>query len=834
MGEVRTFEEIGAADVDAVGGKALNLALLARAGFPVPPGLCITTAVHRRLVGRSLRDDPELVEHICDAYRRLGRGAVAVRSSAADEDGRLASFAGQQDTILGVSGERAVLDAIDRCRASIASGRAIAYRKRQGLGGEGGAAMGVVVQQLVPAEVSGVAFTVDPLDLEGRRMLVEASWGFGEGVVSGRVTPHRFRIDRETGAIMERQVVGENLRWTVAADEQMSPEMHEKPCLNDAQLAALAAMCRSVESFYGAPRDIEWAWAEGQLWLLQARPITTISAVEREQVRREQIAELTRKAEPGGTVWSRYNLAEILSDPTPMTWAIVQRLVSGRGGMGAMYRDFGFTPDASLDHEGTYDLICGRTFCNLSRELRMQYGAIPFEHDFAALKRDPCRAAYPEPRLNPARGGWRFWLGLPWIMFLLARSARRLRREATAFPRRFREEVIPRFLSTLEAETSIDLTRVSKADLLQHLDRVIGLTLNDFARESLKPTVLAGAALAELEAILARAMEPERAHSAAAELIVGARPDPDADLAAAVFTLRDVHLTREEFLRSFGHRCKQEMELMQPRWNEEPEAVDALLSRSVGTLSANARTGADGKGAAWQRIAAEARLTARQRRLAEQKIESARSAIGLRETAKHYLMKGYAQIRRLLLELDHRYGLDGGIFFLTPDELPRLLAGEDFSTTIASRRRRRTANLSLDVPQVLFSDDLEAIGRPVAVAADQSTLQGTPLSAGCAEGLALVLEEPAAPPQDMTEPFVLVCPSTDPAWVPLFARACGLLMETGGILSHGAIVAREFGVPAIAGLPGIYRRLSTGQRLRVDGTTGRVTLLDAAASEHAS
>ncbi len=199
--------------------------------------------------------------------------------------------------------------------------------------------------------------------------------------------------------------------------------------------------------------------------------------------------------------------------------------------------------------------------------------------------------------------------------------------------------------------------------------------------------------------------------------------------------------------------------------------------------------------------------------------------LSLRETAKHYFMRGYALIRRALVELDRRHHLQGGIFYLTPSELPALTAGQDVTKVIAERRRRRTIALSLELPPVIFSDDLEAIGRPQVIeGADQ--LQGVPLSAGVAEGPALVLEEPHTDNLP-AEPYILVCPSTDPAWVPLFVQARGLVMEIGGVLSHGAIVAREYGLPAVAGLPGVQRRLRTGQRLRVDGGSGTVTVLDA-------
>jgi pyruvate,water dikinase len=263
------------------------------------------------------------------------------------------------------------------------------------------------------------------------------------------------------------------------------------------------------------------------------------------------------------------------------------------------------------------------------------------------------------------------------------------------------------------------------------------------------------------------------------------------------------------------------MELAQPRWAEDPGALDHLL-----TGAAPDRPAPASPEDTWEAVAAEARLSALERTALRPQFDALREYLGLRESAKHHLLRGYALIRRALVELDRRHterSLQGGIFFLTPEDLPRLIAGEDLTALIAARRRRRAVALSLEAPPVLFSDDLEALGRPLP-AEGADVLRGVPLSAGVAEAPALVLDEP--PAGDLPGgPYVLVCPSTDPAWVPLFVQARGLVMETGGVLSHGAIVAREFGLPAVAGLPGVQRRLRTGQRLRVDGATGTVAVL---------
>src|SRR5262249_54703059 len=205
MTAIRSFTEITEDDARTVGGRGLSLGLMARAGRPVPPGFCVGSRACPRVKNGLLQANPNLSEEIVQAYQALGGGLVAVRSSATAEDGAVTSFAGQQETMLGVQGEAALLQAVHRCWASLDSERAVAYRRKQGIDDQG-LAMAVVVQRLVPAEVSGVLFTRDPLDPEDRGMLVEAAWGLGESVVSGRVSPDRFHLDRETGAVLDRTI----------------------------------------------------------------------------------------------------------------------------------------------------------------------------------------------------------------------------------------------------------------------------------------------------------------------------------------------------------------------------------------------------------------------------------------------------------------------------------------------------------------------------------------------------------------------------------------------------------------------------------------------------
>jgi pyruvate,water dikinase len=821
MNDLRTFEEVQPGDVAGVGGKGLSLARLAAAGLPVPPGFCITTAAYRRLRGQPLQSDPQLVEQIDAAYRRLGAGAVAVRSSATAEDGAAVSFAGQQETILGVTGEPAVRDAIGKCWESLHGERALAYRRRQGIGEES-LAMAVVVQELVAAEIAGVLFTRDPMDPDGKRMLVEASWGLGEAVVSGKVMPDRYHIDRATGKVLDRHITHKAVEITPAGEREVEVERRDRPCLDDARLSELAELARRVEELYGGPQDVEWAWADGKFWLLQARPITTAGVGEREQVRREEIAAGAALAEPHGTVWARINLSESLPEPTPMTWAIVRRFMSGKGGFGLMYRDMGFRPPAALDEIGVFDLIAGRTYCNLSREPRMYSGWLPFVHSFDALKAAPHRALDPQPVRDTSRVSPLSWLllpvRLPGLIFGSIAHAVRLAGLAQTFATRFRSEILPPFRDEVNRAAAEDLSKLDDAALAARLEMWVQRTLYEFARESLKPTALAAMARVNVQRWLVRKLGAEQARDAVNELTLGVHPDAEADLPAALRDLAEGRLERGVFLERFGHRGPNEMELASPRWSEDPGTLDRL-PRGPSHAAVQETSPAQH----WEKIATQAKLSSLERSTLDPQVLAMQNYEGLRETAKHHLLRGYFEIRRTLLEFDRRYALHGGVFYLRPEELPRLAAKEDLSGFITERRRRRAVCLSLEAPPVLFSDDLEAIGRPLTVEAAES-FQGVPLSPGTAEGPALVLEQPQLDGLP-AEGYILVCPSTDPAWVPLFVQARALVMESGGVLSHGAIVAREFGLPAVAGVPGVQHRLRTGQRLRVDGGRGSVAVL---------
>jgi pyruvate,water dikinase len=837
---IKRFSEIDEDDLPCVGGKGLNLGKLTRAGFSVPQGFCVTTDAYRFSVERLSEQNassvkgvvlaPELIETVLKAREELHTNTVAVRSSATAEDLEEASFAGQQDTFLNVTSDE-LLDALKACWASLWSERAIAYRRTQGIPDEG-LAMAVVVQEMCAADVSGVLFTVSPFD--ENVSIVESNWGLGESVVSGEITPDNFQISRETGEILERTVAIKQEMITASGVSEVLSQQQNISSLTDEQLKQLGQLGIQVETFYGKPMDIEWALADGQFVLLQARPITTHTQAhisidpkneEIEKLRESEIQILRTIADAHGTIWSHHNLAEVLSAPLPMTWAIIRNFMSGSGGLGKSYQGLGFYPSKSVENIGILDLICGRIYVNLNREAELFFDGFPFAHDFAELKQNPQKAMYAQATPNIKHSTPSFWFKLPIHIIRMTKAELRLRNCRADFDRALTEQEFPKFREMVETEQNLSYSELSDAELVEKFKEWCQKTLDDFAPKALTATLLAAFSLQRLEAALQKCFSEAEAKGLASRLISGLSGNLTVETNEKLWEVAKGQISLADFLKDHGHRAVNEFELAQPRWREDT----AYLEQIIVSFSQQ-DSGSDGQTRqVEQRDAAEKELAevienkTGLRKQIESELDFTRRYIPFRETAKFYLMLGYEQIRRALVELDSRYKLDGGIFYLVPNELDQLINGEEFGDVIAERKAQRELLLQIEMPDVIFSDSLDCIGASLSIdAAD--TYIGVGVSAGVAKGYARVLLNPSDI-QPSERDFILVCPSTDPAWTPLFLHAAGLVMERGGLLSHGAVVAREYGVPAVANIPNATQKIADGQMLQVDGNQGTVSII---------
>lgn len=839
---IKHFTEIDDADLHLVGRKGFSLAKLTAAGFPVPPGFCITTDAYRTTLENVNRHDREAVQavnfpepllsNILTAYTQLGAGKVAVRSSATAEDLPEASFAGQQDTFLNVSGTANILEQIKACWVSLWSERAIAYRRENNVE-DGRLEMAVVIQKMIDAEVSGVMFTRSPTARE--ELVIESNWGLGESVVSGEITPDYFTISRKNGDLIHETVATKRKMATHQGIQTVPIGQREIPSLRRGQVAELSQVGMEVEAFYGAPQDIEWTHANAQFYLLQARPITTLTdAAEIEKLRRQEIETLEKKADEGGTVWSRYNLAEVLPTPLPMTWEIMQEFMSGRGGFGITCRELGFLPSRRFDEEGVLDLICGRLYFNLSREVEFNFHGFLFEHDFQQLRRDPHKAVYPQPIPNIKRSNALFWLKFPYYIAKAITAERKHTTIRKDLDRILSQKVFPTFEEYVQTQRQISFEELSDQQVVDKFHEWVEKTLNEFAKDALKATVFANFAYQQLESTLKKCFDQEEAQHLARSLITGTEGNLTVDANLQMWEIAQGELTMEDFLEKHGHRAVDEFELAQPRWREDPSYVEQIVASFRINPEANPKKHLQ------DQAANQAKAKSRLAKLLTSKPAASRKKINtalnltqrympFREAAKFYLVLGYELIRKALIELDRRYQLDGGIFYLAPNELEQLIQGDNLQSVIAKRKTNRSRLLKIELPDVIYSDILNRIGAPQAVEA-KDQIQGLGVSVGTATGEAYVLRD-VTDAQIAGKNYILVCPSTDPGWTPLFLHAAALVIEYGGMLSHGAIVAREYGIPAVVNVPIATQRIQSGQRLRVDGTQGIVSILDDESSQ---
>jgi rifampicin phosphotransferase len=826
-----------------------------------------------------------------DTGRALGRGAdrllVSVRSGAA------VSMPGMMDTVLNVGSNEQPWEELVQCINAVfrswMSERAVAYRARHRITGLPGTA--VNVQAMFPSAVSGVLFTRNPNDPDDGQMVVEAAHGLGEVVVSGEVTPDRFlvarddlsrvqalrsdahalprpgrtdvspvpnnpnrsdsaaaqEVDRAPSTDPGRGILPDRRdgcptgpRETSIAPEQSTvergiptrSEAPAPPTLDAAQLKELCSLALRLEQHFGRPQDIEWGWAQGRFALLQCRPIRGLElAREAAALRQAEIARLKTLAGGQRRVWVAHNLGETLPHPTPLTWDIVSQFMSGAGGFGRMYADFGYRPAREICERGFLELIAGRIYADPERAARLFWDGLPLGYDPEVLRRDPNALNQAPTRFDPERMDSLFLLRVPSLIGGMRRAARTIKQERTSAARHFEQEILPPYLDYVRSRRGLDLSRLTTNELLGELRARRERVLDQFGKESLKPGFLGALALGELEKLLIQLLGPTESAFLTATLTSALEGDTTRDQDERLAAVARGETPLGEFLEAFGHRCAGEMELMSPRWREAPAALDGALDQLR-----RQENGSPGK----SHRAAEVRFRQAIQQLPqtlaqaggsalreeiEEHLRVARQLLPYRESGKHYLMMGYELIRLVLVELGRRWNLGDGVFFLREAELHEFEARRgEIEPLLASRRLRWEAAQRLPLPDLIDSKDLDSLGSaPKPQPSDRHTLAGVALSAGLADGVVRIVLDPAEA-GDLGADYVLVCPSTDPGWTPLFLRARALVVERGGLLSHGAIVARDFGLPAV-GCPDATRLLQDGERVQVDGHAGTITRL---------
>jgi rifampicin phosphotransferase len=821
-----TLDLADAEDIQLVGGKAANLGRLIRAGFRVPPGFVIGTQAF--LAAASFSSNGEaagssilcaqsngaatngfhsgdglpknLVEEICAVYKELGGGPVAVRSSATAEDLADASMAGQYETILDVEGEAELVDAVQRCWAGFDTPRTHAYFREHGID-PANVAMAVVVQRLVHAQTAGVLFTANPQPGRAKEMLIEASHGLGEALVSGRVQPDVFRINRDGG-------------------KAISSAHREHACLSSSEIRQLWQLGTEVAAQFGAPQDIEWAIHDGEIFVLQSRPITTLGNAQAfEDLLHSTRQHLHDQLAAARGPWVLHNLAETLQHPTPLGWSVVRQFMSGSGAMGTAYRRVGFEPSPMVCREGFLELIAGRVYMDAARAPEMFFENFPFGYDLANLKSRPDAGQLPptvpcgtfRARLRAAKR--------------LAQISAKLQELTSDFDRQLVELHFPRLQCYVNAARDVDLTQLSNDQLIDAWQQHRRVVVEDFGAESIVASLLAGHALDELRTFLQDYFWQYDPQTVAEQLAAGGAPNRTLLADAELYEVGVGSRPLDAWLHSHGHRGPNEFDLSAPRWREQSPNVQKLaetIARGEEPLSRHTRIVE-----ASNRLAEElkAKLSSRRRDQLDQKITQASRYITFREDAKDFLMLGYELLRGIAMEIGRRLGLGDDVFFLQDDELLSALGSQNVpQSKIDERKRIRRAEKQISLPHFIDGDAIEILGDAQELKLPPGGLSALPLSAGMARGPAKILHSPVDV-ENLPPGCILVCPSTDPSWTPLFAGAAGLVLECGGTLSHGAVVAREMGLPAVV-LPGATQLFVDGENVRLDANRGWVARAD--------
>jgi phosphohistidine swiveling domain-containing protein len=855
-----------------VGGKAGNLGELIRAGLPVPPGFCLTTEAYREATEpaglEEIFDDlertagsdiaalsalaeraraavldmaipPAIAEAVAAEYAGLGADVpVAVRSSATAEDLPFASFAGQQDTYLNIVGRDDVLDAVRRCWASLWTERAVVYRATQGIDNRT-VRLAVVVQTMVDATVAGVLFTANPVTGRRREAVIDASPGLGEAVVSGAVNPDHFVIDTSREVILDRRLGDKLLAirsvpggGTEHVDLQSGAEA---ACVTDEQLIALTRLGHRVEEHFGSPQDTEWAIdAAGTLWLTQARPITTLYPLPKKVTD-------SGAPDPAGPlrVYFSVNVAQGVFRPFTPAGIATFRLV----GAGAA-RLFGFPVADPLAGPTPFAESGGRVFMDATAAVRSRVGRaiMPKVLDvMEARSAVVLRTLFDDPRLSitqPSR--WPFLRhvgGVALRFHVPPRLVHALLRPAPA-----RARVVERLGSELDVRLAAptDLTAQGRLDWIE------SLLLEEVPQVA--PRVLPVALAGFVALWLARRLLGPDAHLGELQTVLRGLPhnvttEMDLELWQIANRLRadktlDAERELRTFLRRYGHRAVAEIDLGIPRWSDDPRHLLGVLANYLRMSPAERAKASPDQLFAAGAAEAEAmidtladRVGPLRGRVVRALLARTRQLAGLRELPKYYFVRIFAAARAELGRVGedlHRLGRiaePDDVYFLDFTQARAGLNGTDLHDVVAVARETYDAELRRrHVPRVMLSDGTEPEATTTEVAVGSATagaLTGTPASAGTVTGTARVILDPVGAQLEHGE--ILVCPSTDPGWTPLFLTAGGLVMEMGGANSHGAVVAREYGIPAVVGVADAVATIDTGSKITVNGTAGTVT-----------
>lgn len=863
---VLSFQDIDKTHLMLVGSKGAKLGELSKLeGIHVPDGFCVSTQAFQSIIGptasinryleqlarlkveerakiaelsatlRRAIEEVTIPEEIQQAIRRLlakvgEKDAYAIRSSATAEDLPTASFAGQQDTYLNIIGEEAILQHISKCWASLFTERAIIYRIQNGFDHRK-VQLAVVVQKMVFPQAAGILFTADPVTSNRQVVSIEASFGLGEALVAGLVNPDTYKVRNET--VVDKQI-GTKQRAIYALkrggtqEEAIEPARQQQQVLTDAQIVQLARIGRTIEAYFGSPQDIEWCLADDVFMIVQSRPITTLFpipeatdaenhvyiSVAHQQMMTDPLKPLglsffllvTRAPMRKAGGWLFVDVTQQLTSPVGRTL-----LLNSMGQHDPLIKDALMT---IIERDDFIKLLPGDTPAKNSKEGPPASAQPSIENDPAIVTK---LIEHSQRSIEAVKQTIQTKSGLALLDFIL-------------------EDIqeLKQILFHPQSSAVIMAAINASAWINEKMQQWLGeKNVADQLSQSAPNNITAEMGLALLD--VADVIRPNRA---VIDYLQQATEESFLDGLVQIEGGEETRAAIEAFLNKYGMRCAGEIDITRPRWSEQPTTLIPLILSNIKNFEPNAghRKFEQGRKEALQRAEAVierlALLPDGEQKVSETKqmIDLLRNFIGYREYPKYGMISRYFVYKQALLKeaaqlvqanvIQER----ADIYYLTFDELREVVRTNRLDyQLIRQRKDEYKIYEKLTPPRVITSAGEIVTGAYKRENLPAGAIVGLPVSAGVAEGRARVILSMAE--ADLEEGDILVTPFTDPSWTPLFVAIKGLVTEVGGLMTHGAVIAREYGLPAVVGVENVTKRIKDGQRIRVYGTEGYVEIL---------
>ncbi|MDN7246404.1 phosphoenolpyruvate synthase [Planococcus shenhongbingii] len=867
---VKDFQEIGKEDLLLVGGKGLNLGELAKVPtVQVPSGFCVTTEAFKQVLNGNVQalalleqlsdltaadkeqikevsaelrhameqtEMPDEIEReIISSFRRFGdKNAYAVRSSATAEDLPMASFAGQQDSFLNIRGKQELLRHVIKCWASLFTERAVVYRIQNGFDHQK-VYLSVVIQQMIFPQASGIMFTADPVTSNRKIASIDASFGLGEALVSGIVSADNYKV-RE-GKIIGRTVSAKKIAVYPLADggteqKQVAVGQQGQQALTDVQILMLEKIGRHIEAHFGKPQDIEWCLAGGEVFIVQSRPITTLYP-------------LPEKRDEQYRIYLSFGHQQMMTEPiNPLGMSF-----------------FRFISDVELIPAG------GRLFLDLSADLaawsgrqifmRMMKSNDPLLYD-ALEKFLDRKQALPRGQRMLKIGSDQFSVGFfREIIKIYRNNDRRLSSRLINLSEAFIRELEWR-IQTVSGDELFELIEEEQNELrrvIANPQSMAAIMVGVYAAFWLNKNIEKWLGEKDVADILSQSVTNNVTSNMGLELLDvsdGVRKYPEVvayfEKPSKTTFFEDlekleggpaVSQVLQDYLGKYGMRCSGEIDISKTRWSEDPTILLPVILGNIKNFGPNARKVKieEGKRKAKQKrqeiLSRLEQLPGGTRKVKNTKkmISVLQNFIGYREYPKFAFIKRYYFYKKALMQeaaLLQEKGIIGqaeDVYYLSFEEFRNAVNGGTVDRQIIEDRKAAYRYYEKLMPPRLMTSEGEQIsGTYHPDKLPDGALAGLPVSAGVVEGRARVVVKMEDAHIEAGD--ILVTAFTDPSWTPLFVSLAGLVTEVGGLMTHGAVIAREYGLPAVVAVENATKNIKDGQKIRINGSEGYVELLD--------